>query len=130
MKKVLLLLFGVVFLTGTLNASQYEIVQNADDLKIKVVMDNNPPVTGENSLDIQLSDAEGIPVTKAKIKIDYSMPPTGNMPPMIYKAKAKFDGEGYKAKVNLSMSGDWNIAMKIKRPGKSLAKMEFKVKVP
>ena len=130
MKKVLFLFIGVIFLTGTLQASQHEIVKNADDLKIKVIMGSNPPVTGENSLNIQLSDAEGVPVTKAKIKIDYSMPPEGDMPPMIYKARAKFDGEGYKAKVNLSMSGDWNIAVKIKRAGKSLAKMEFKIRVP
>ena len=81
MKKVLLLFFGVILLTGTLQASQYEIVKDVDDLKIKVLMENAPPVTGENSLSIQLSDAEGKQVTKAKIKVAYSMPPMGNMPP-------------------------------------------------
>lgn len=128
MKKVLLLLFGVIFLTGTLQASQYEIVKGVDDLKIKVVMDNTPAMTGEKSLNIHLSDAEGNQVTKAKVKVDYSMSPMGNMPPMIYKARAKFDGDGYQAKINLSMSGDWNIVIKIKRPGKSLARMEFQIK--
>ncbi|GBD96197.1 MAG TPA: hypothetical protein ENG83_06500 [Nitrospirae bacterium] len=130
MKKVLLLLFGVILLTGTLQASQHEIVKDADDLKIRVLMENDPPLTGENNLKIVLADSEGIPVTKAKIKVDYSMPPMGNMPPMLYKARAKFDGEGYKAKINLSMSGPWNVAVSIKRPGKSLTRMEFQVKVP
>ena len=130
MKKILLLLFGVIFLTGTVHASQYEIVKNADDLKIKIIMGKNPLVTGENSFDIQLSDAEGVPVTKARIKIDYSMPSINNMPTMIYKTRAKPDGEMYKAVINLSMPGKWDIRINIKRPGKSLTKMPFSVRVP
>ncbi len=130
MRKILLLLFGAILLTSTLQASQQEIVKNADDLKVRVLMEKDPPVMGENNLKIIINNSDGDQVTRAKIKIDYSMVPIGNMPPMKYKARAKFDGDAYKAKINLSMSGQWDIAVNIKRPGTSLSKMEFKVKVP
>jgi hypothetical protein len=39
------------------------------------------------------------------------------MPPMNYKADATLRGNGYKGKMNLSMSGPWNIAVKITRGG-------------
>lgn len=129
MKKVLIILFGIILLIGISYASQ-EIIKDVDDLKVKVFTDNDPPAKGENNLNIILTDLEGKPVTKAKIKVDYSMPPMGSMPAMIYKTRAKSGGEGYKAKINLSMSGHWNIALNIKRPGKSLAKMMFELKVP
>ncbi len=129
MKKILVFLFGAILLAGTLYAAQYEIVKKADDLKVKVLMDNGPPAKGENNLIIALSDPEGNPVTKARIKVDYRMPPMKNMPTMIYNTRAKLDGEMYKAVINLSMPGRWDIHINVKRPGKSLAKVSFSVNV-
>ncbi len=130
MRKILLFLFGMIFLTGTLHAKGLDVVKDVDDLKVKVSMESDPPIKGENDLDIVLVDSEGKPITNGRIKVDYSMPPMGNMPPMIYRTRAKFDGESYNAVINLSMSGQWNINIHIKMLGKSLVKMPFSVKVP
>ncbi len=129
MKKVTLFLLSAILLAGTLYAAQYEVVKKADDLQIKVMMENDPPTKGENDMRIILTDPEGNPVTKARIKVDYSMPPMENMPTMIYKTRAKFNGGMYRATVNFSMSGRWDIHVSVKRPGKSLAKVSFSVNV-
>ncbi|NOZ67648.1 MAG: FixH family protein [Deferribacteres bacterium] len=129
MKKIPIFLIVAIFLAGSLYAAEYEIVKVVDDLQVKILMDNNPPAKGENNLNIILTDPEGKPVTKARIKVDYSMPPMKNMPTMIYKTRAKLKGETYKATVNFSMSGRWDIDVNIKRPGKSLAKVSFSVNV-
>jgi len=41
------------------------------------------------------------------------------MPPMNYKTDAVLKGNEYRATMNLSMSGPWNIAIKITRAGKT-----------
>lgn len=133
MKKTMILFLSIIFvLAGTLYAKEYYEVasQVKDELTIKVLMDNNPPVVGENNLNIIISDSKGNTIKDAKLKIQYSMPPMNNMPPMNYKTRAKFNNNGYKAKVNLSMPGPWNITVNIKRTGKPLTKMSFSVKVP
>jgi hypothetical protein len=48
------------------------------------------------------------------------------MPPMNYKTDAELKGNEYTAKMNLSMSGPWNIELKITRAGKTSA-MKFTV---
>jgi hypothetical protein len=130
MKRLLISIVTLLLLVGTSYATPYVVEKQVDDLTVKIIMENNPPIVGENNLEIQLIDQEGKPVKGAKLKIDYSMPPMENMPPMRYKARAKLDGESYKTKINLSMSGPWDIAISIKRPGKSLAKISFGVNVP
>jgi nitrogen fixation protein FixH len=130
MKNFLILIITAIFFVGTSYAAPYVIEKQVDDLTVKVVMESNPPVVGENNIEIQLTDSEGNPVKEAKLKLDYSMPPMENMPPMMYRARAKLNGESYKTKINLSMSGYWDIAVNIKRPGKSLAKINFRVTVP
>ncbi len=130
MKKVIIFLVVIVFSSSMLFASQHEITKNVDDLKVKVLLDNDPPLKGDNNLNILLTDSNGNPVSKAKIKVDYSMAPMGDMPPMSYKSRAKFKGESYKATINLSMSGQWNVNMNIKRPGKPLSKVKIEFKVP
>ena len=58
-------------------------------------------------------------MTDAKVRIEYSMPAMPGMPAMNYKADAELKGYEYKAKMNLSMSGAWNVAVKITRGGKT-----------
>ena len=129
MKKMIVLIIGMLMLTGTLFAAPFVAEQEAGDTKIKVSMDSNPPATGENELNIIISDAEGKAVEDAKIKVNYTMPSIGNMPPMSYKARAKYKGESYMAKVNLSMPGKWGFAIAVKMPGKDMTKVEFNVTV-
>ena len=130
MKKVLVMVLSLIVLAGMSFTAQGEVNSNVDGLDIKVTVNNDPPAVGENNLSITLTDPEGNKVTNAKIKIAYSMKPMGSMPTMMYKARPKLDGENYKAKINLAMSGQWNIVLNIKRLGKGLTKMPFKLVVP
>jgi len=50
------------------------------------------------------------------------------MPAMNYKANAELKDNTYKAKINLSMTGSWNLAVKITKGGKT-ASMKFSIDV-
>jgi hypothetical protein len=54
------------------------------------------------------------------------MPAMPGMPPMNYKTDATVAGDEYKATLGLSMSGPWNVAVKITREGKT-ASMKFTI---
>lgn len=130
MRNLLLTIAGILLLlSSSLYASPLEVSKNTDDLSVKLRMDNDTAKTGESLMRISLADLNGNPVTDAKIKISYSMPPMKNMPPMSYKSRAKRDGEEYSSKVNFSMPGTWKIDIKIKRPGKDLTKTQFEINV-
>ncbi len=92
-------------------------------------MDSDTPVAGENNLNIMITDSKSQPVTDAKLKIIYSMSPMRGMLPMKYKVKAKNSGDGYTAKMNLSMSGHWNITISINRSGKPLTRVPLQLKI-
>jgi len=128
MKKILALII-VFVISGMAYAASYDAVKEVNNLNVKIMMDSDPPTVGEKDLDITVTDSTSTPVTDAKIKIEYSMPPMHGMPSMKYKARAKSAEGGYRAKINLSMSGQWNIAVSIKRPGTLLTKVPFKVDV-
>ena len=63
-----------------------------------------------------------------KVRVYYSMPAMPGMPPMNYKTDAKLQGSTYKATMNLSMAGPWNIEVKIKRDAK-ISAMKFNIDV-
>jgi hypothetical protein len=86
---------------------------------VEVKIDKNPPVVGDNNIEIEVKDAAGKYITDAKVRVDYSMPAMPGMPPMNYKTDTELKDNKYKATMNLSMSGPWNIAVKITRAGKT-----------
>jgi len=53
------------------------------------------------------------------VKVDYSMPAMPGMPAMNYKTNAALEGNKYAAKLDLSMSGSWSIAVKITKDGQT-----------
>ncbi len=128
MKKILALTI-VLFIAGAVYAVPYEVVKEADGLNVKITMDSDTPVAGENNLNIMITDSKSQPVTDAKLKIFYSMPPVHGMPAMNYKVKAKNSGDGYTAKMNLSMSGSWDITISINRPGKPLTRVPLQLEI-
>ena len=89
-------------------------------------IDKNPPVVGENNVTIEIKDAAGKNVTEAKVKLDYGMAAMPGMPAMFYKADAELKGTLYKAKMNLSMAGSWNITIQIIQ-GDKVRKAKFNV---
>ncbi len=126
MKKVVALTVVLLLLAGIAYAKGFEVKKKAGDYDVVATLDKNPPAAGENILRIAIRDASGKAVTDAKVKVDYSMPAMSGMPAMNYKADAKLEGSEYKATMNLSMSGGWNIAVKIAKGGK-ISTMKFNI---
>ena len=119
MKKIAVFSLILLLIAGIAYAKDYEVKKKAGDYDVTVKIDKNPPVVGDNNITIDIKDAAGKNVTDAAVKVEYSMPAMSGMPAMNYKADAELKGYEYKAKMNLSMSGSWNIAVKITRGGKT-----------
>ena len=119
MKKIAVFTLILLFVAGIAYAKDYEVKKKAGDYNVAVKIDNNPPVVGDNNIEVEIKDASGKYVTDAKVKVEYSMPAMPGMPAMNYKTSAELKGYEYKAKMNLSMAGSWNIAVKITRGGKT-----------
>ncbi len=119
MKKIFVVVMVMVALAGFAFAGGYEVKKQAGEYAVQVMIDRNPPVVGDNNIAIEIKDASGKYVTDATVGIAYSMPAMPGMPPMNYKTTGKLDGKAYKAVMNLSMSGPWNVVVKIKKGGKT-----------
>lgn len=111
---------------GIAAAKDYEVKKKAGEYDVAVTIDKNPPVVGDNNVGIDIKDAAGKNVTDAKVTVAYGMSAMPGMPAMDYKSDADLKGNGYKARMNLSMSGPWNIVVKISRAGKTTS-MKFTV---
>jgi hypothetical protein len=109
---VLLLTVGVAFAANT-------ITKKAGDYSVGVTIDKNPPIAGKNNVDVSVKDAKGMAVTDAKVVVEYSMPAMSGMPAANYKTNAELKGDTYKAVIEPSMSGSWNMAIKISRGNKT-----------
>jgi hypothetical protein len=126
MKKWAVVVLVLLFVAGVAYAKDYEVTKKAGEYTVEVKIDRNPPVVGDNSMEIEIKDAAGKYVSDAKVVVDYGMPAMPGMPAMNYKTDAEAKGNDYRAKMNLSMSGSWNIAVKITRAGKT-STMKFTV---
>ncbi len=126
MKKLAIITLILILIAGIAYAKVYEVKKKAGEYDVEVKIDKNPPIVGDNNITIEIKDASGKYVTDAKVKVEYSMPAMPGMPAMNYKTDTELKGDEYKAKMNLSMSGSWNIALKITRSGKT-ATMKFNV---
>jgi hypothetical protein len=128
MKRITISIF-VLFLTfGLAYAKDFMVVKKAGDYMVHMKLDKNPPVTGQNEMEISIQDATGADVTDATVAVDYSMPAMPGMPAMNYKAKAEVKGSRYLTNVDFSMSGAWNVNIKITRAGKTQS-VKFNVDV-
>jgi len=126
MRNLLLIGMAVLLSAGVVFAKDYEVKKKAGEFDVVVTIDKNPPVTGDNNVTISIKDAGGKVVKDAKVVVDYSMPAMPGMPAMNYKADAVQKGDEYKAVMNLSMAGPWNVSIKISAGGKS-GSMKFTV---
>jgi nitrogen fixation protein FixH len=126
MKKLMMIGMAVLLSAGVALAKDFEVKKKAGEFDVVVTIDKNPPVTGDNNVTVAVKDAAGKVVKDAKVVVDYSMPAMPGMAPMSYKADAVAKGDAYKAVMNLSMAGPWNIAVKITAGGKS-GSMKFAI---
>jgi len=128
MKRLMTMMVAILLITGIAYAKDYEVTKKAGEYNVIVKIDKNPPVVGDNNMKIDIKDASGKSVTDAKVKVEYSMPAMPGMPAMNYKTNAELKDNTYNTKINLSMTGPWNIAVKITKGGKK-ASMKFSIDV-
>jgi hypothetical protein len=128
MKRLALVMLMVFVVTGVAVAKDFEVTKKAGDFTVTVKIDRNPPVTGENKISVALKDAGGADVKDAKVSVEYSMPAMPGMPAMKYTADAGLKGGEYQAKLNFSMSGAWDVAVRITQGAKK-AQAKFNVDV-
>jgi hypothetical protein len=119
MKRVVLAAMVFFLFGGLAIAKDFEVTKKAGDYTVVVAIDKNPPTTGDNNLSVSVKDGGAADVTDAKVSVEYSMPAMPGMPAMKYSHNAELAGKEYKTKVNFSMSGSWNMIVKIVRGGKT-----------
>ena len=126
MKRLAVFTLTLLLIGGIAYAKDYEVKKKVGEYDVEVKIDKNPPVVGDNNITIDIKDASGKNVTNAAVTVEYSMPAMPGMPAMNYKTDTELKGDEYKAKINLSMSGSWNVAVKITRSDKTTT-MKFTV---
>jgi len=126
MKKLVFVFAVVLLFAGVAHAKGYEVQKKAGEYDVVVTFDQKQPTASDNAVSISVKDASGKAVKDAQVKVESSMPAMMGMPAMNYKTDAVVSGDEYKATLGLSMSGSWNIAVKIMRAGK-MATMKFTV---
>jgi inner membrane protein involved in colicin E2 resistance len=114
-----LVVLFVVLMMGTVFAKDSTVQKKAGDYSVEIKMDKETPVVGTNNVEIVIKDKGGKAVTDAKVVVTASMPAMPGMPAMENKADAKLDGGKYKAKIDLSMGGSWNMSVRITQGGKT-----------
>ena len=114
-----LVMLLVVLVAGTVFAKESSVQKKAGDYSVDIKMDKDTPVVGSNNVEIVIKDKAGKAVTDAKVVVTASMPSMPGMPAMENKADAKLDGGKYKAKIDLSMGGSWNMSVRITQGGKT-----------
>jgi hypothetical protein len=121
----------VILLLAVSNAQARSLVLSgrAGAYEVEVVIDRNPPILGENGLEIAIKEANGRRVTEAQVLVNYYMPPMPRMAPMNYRVNAKLKSDTYRASMNLIMAGPWIIAVKISAGGK-MTTAKFNIDVP
>ncbi len=120
MKRLLMMMsLLAVFATGVALAKDYTVQKKAGDYTMDITMDKNPPVTGTNGVEVVVTDKAGKAVTDAKVLVTASMPAMPGMPAAENKAEAKLEGGKYKAKIDLTMAGSWNMSVRVTKGGKT-----------
>ena len=121
MRKIAVFTLILLLSAGIVWAKEYEVQKKAGDLSVVVKMDKNPAVTGENGVSVTVKDSSGKEVTDAGVKMEYSMPAMPGMPAINYGSVLALNKNAYQGKLNFSMSGPWNIVVKIVRGGKTVS---------
>ncbi|MBF0505471.1 MAG: FixH family protein [Nitrospirae bacterium] len=123
MKRLVILILAVVLMAGVTYAQDNVMTKKAGDYTVLAGFDKTPKA-GDNTFLINIKDESGKAVTDATVKVHYYMRekagPTGKYLTMTYmgsEAGAEATNTGYKANLNFSMSGPWNIEVTITRGG-------------
>jgi hypothetical protein len=128
MKKMLIVFLVLLVAGGMAYAKSYELQKKSGDYTLDIRIDKNPPVVGDNLMELTIKDADGKAVTDAKVAVNYTMPPMPGMAPANYKTDAVPKEGKYQGTLKFSMSGSWNVEVKITRADK-ITPVKFTVDV-
>ena len=127
MKRVLISVLVVMLLmTGVAYTSQFNVVKQAGDVKVTVVVENDPLKVGDNNLRIELLDSKENAVTDADVSVYYFMP---SMPAMNYEAKSTLKGNTYATVIKPVMPGEWTADISVKKTGEVIKKVSVNFNV-
>ena len=94
-------------------AANLEIKKKAGPYDVAMRIDRNPPVVGDNGLELRITEPDGAVLKGATVLVNYYMPPMPRMAPMSYKTQAKLKKDAYAMSMRLIMAGPWIIVVKI-----------------
>ena len=103
MKRFAAVLIILLLAVGLVYAKDYMVMKKAGSYTVEVKLDKNPPITGQNKMEINIKDDKGINITDATVVVEYVMPAMPGMPAMNYKAKTELKKNEYTATLNFSM---------------------------
>ena len=112
-----LILFPLVAVSPV-RAGDLRMVKQHGTSVVEIAINRNPPIVGDNRIEISITDGNGRRVSEAQILVNYYMPPMPRMAPMNYTTPAKLKGDTYQTTMHLIMDGPWIIALKITQGGK------------
>lgn len=116
---ILIVLLMISFMTATAAAGSFTASKRAGAYLVGIQIDRNPPIIGDNHLEIEIRNAAGAIVSDTKVMVNYYMPPMPRMAPMNYRTDTTFRAGKYRATMSLIMEGPWVIAVKVTLAGKT-----------
>lgn len=117
-----MLLVILILLTGCRRAGQNDLA----DIGVNVTVNPNPPQVGQATVTLTLSEADGQPITGAKVELEGNMTHAG-MAPTLTQPNEVSPGR-YEAPLEFNMAGDWFILVRATLPDGR--KLERQVDVP
>ena len=112
-----LILFSLVAVSPV-RAGDLRMANRHGAYGVEIAINRNPPIVGDNRIEITITDGNGRRVSEAQLLVNYYMPPMPRMAPMNTTTPAKLKGDTYQATMHLIMDGPWIIALKITLGGK------------
>ena len=104
---------------------------HAGDFEVRIALEPDPPVAADNTLHVEVRNAQGKPVEGARVGFTYDMPAMGAMPEMKGNGESSARGGGrYDVKYTLPMLGDWSLSLGIEADGHPPATLRLKVSPP
>jgi hypothetical protein len=113
MKRFALLMLLLLLSATAANATSYKIERSVGGYSVLMSIDRNPPVAGDNTVTIEVTDATTGCACNADVVIEYSRPAMPGSPPLSYRANTVMKRGRHVGKITLSLAGFWNIAVKI-----------------
>jgi|KBSMisStaDraftv2_1062788.scaffolds.fasta_scaffold1299962_2 nitrogen fixation protein FixH len=103
---------------------------SSEGIAIAFKSNPDPPRSGDNSIEVTVTDRTGAPVADATVEATFLMPPmpSMSMPAMRSNVTLTHQGGGhYTGTGQLSMAGTWTTTITVMRGGQQVARKTFSV---